>query len=75
MVSRLSALMIQGNEVLCDAVLDRESNKWEGWIFMLRAGEIHTPIVNTSPYYDNKQQAIEAMNNFVDQIRKVDELS
>lgn len=68
-ISRITAMEIRGNEVLCDAHGPAENGKFEGWIYMLRGGEIHKPMLNSDARYDTPEIAIIAMEEVVKSVR------
>ncbi|KKN40801.1 hypothetical protein LCGC14_0729430 [marine sediment metagenome] len=69
-ISRITALEIQGNEVLCEAHGPDSKGKYKGWIYMLRGGEIHKSILNSNACYNSPEAAVEGMENVVELIRK-----
>ena len=74
-LSRMSAMMIQGNgdNVKCAAGGPcKETGKWAGWIELWKDGRLHTPIVSTQPAYDSKEEAVKAMEDLVEEVRKLD---
>jgi len=68
----MTALMIQGNEVECDAEL--VDGKWSGIIRMLkgRYGFPHALLLSTTAIFPDSQTAMKHMSDLVDEIRKMD---
>jgi len=67
----LTALIIQSNDVLCQAGgPDKETGKWAGWI--MKNKQRWAPILNTEPIYDSKEEGEKAMRDFVKAIKKLD---
>lgn len=72
-MSRLSAMMIQGNEVKCCSSGPFDDGKYGGGIYLIKDGAIHTPIVTVDyGFYESKEDAIEKLNTLVQEIRKID---
>ncbi len=72
-LSRLSAMMMQGNETLCEAQGPYDNGKYGGYIYMLRDGEIHTPIVSVDyGYYKSAEEAVEQLEDLVKEVRELD---
>jgi len=71
MISLRTALIIQSNNVICDAGgPDPETGKFAGWIMMDE--ERWSPLLNTEPIYSTLDDAKEAMENIVAMIKKAD---
>ena len=68
-VSRITALEIQGNETLVEARKSEINGLYEGWLYMLRDGEIHKPMLNTAPVHETQGEAIASMDAIVEAVR------
>lgn len=74
MVSILAAMEIQGNleNIRCEAYDNLEQPpKWSGAINLYRDGAYHKRIFSSGPVYDSKEEAVEAMQWWVDMISRV----
>ena len=73
-ISRATALMIQGNEVECDA--EMIDGKWSGIIRMLkgRYGVPHCLLISTTPIFPDSRAAMDHMAALVAEIRSMDVL-
>lgn len=72
-ITRLDAMMIQGNEVECAPEGPYENNKYGGCIYLIKNGSRHTPIISVDyGYYDSAKDAVEKLEQAVEEIRKVD---
>ena len=72
MVSRITALTIQtrGDDVQCEALGQEEtSGLWIGVINLYRNQCFHTTLLSTVPMYKTSEKAVQAMKDFVKQIR------
>lgn len=82
MITRFTAIMIQihpdytretGEGIEVSAGGPNKEGKWTGWISFWRDGRPHiSPLLSTHPIYDSKENAIKAMIDLVDNIRKTD---
>lgn len=68
-ISRITAHEIQGNETLVDAHKSSVNGLYEAWLYMLRDGEIHKPMLNTDPVFETQGEAIASMNATVEAVR------
>ena len=72
-ISRLTALTIQNRNVRCEAGgPTKDEGKYVGWV-MLDVQRWH-PLFSTQPIYDTKEEAVKAMEEIVEEIRKMDVL-
>ena len=72
-LSRLSAMMIQGNEVKCLSQGPFDNGKYGGGIYLIKNGNIHTPIVTVDyGYYESEEDAEQKLKTLVEEIRKID---
>ncbi len=68
-ISNLTALTICNCPVECAAGgPDPENGKWVGWI--MKDEPRWSPLLNTDPIYDSKEEAVAAMEKLVRDIRK-----
>jgi hypothetical protein len=71
MIDLRTALIIQNNEVRCEAGgPDPETKKFVGWI--MRDVERWEPLLNTQPIFETADEARKAMNDLVIAIRGID---
>ena len=71
MFSLRTALVIQSNDVLCEAGgPDKETGKFCGWI--MEDKERWAPLLNTEPIYETAEVAQKAMRDAVATIRAAD---
>lgn len=72
-LTRLSAMMIQGNETLCEATGPHENGKYGGYVYLMKNGEIHTPIVSVDyGYFESEETAVEYFEALVKEVREMD---
>ena len=72
-MSLISALMIKGNEVQCVSMGPFDNGKYGGVIYMLKNGDIHTPIVSIDQgHYDTSKEVIEHLEEIVEAVRQAD---
>lgn len=70
----MSALMIQENEVLVDTYSNKEKVNYGFIVYMIKDGEIHTPIVSTLPHfpYSSEKLALDSGNALVKEVKEID---
>jgi len=70
-MTRLTAIIIQtrGDDVKCMASEPDKNGKCAGWIYLLKDGNIHTPLISTKAIYDSKEAAKSAMEEIVEKVR------
>ena len=51
-------------DLLCDA-MQEESGLWGGWLYLLRDGEIHQPLLNTTYIYKTPEEAVAIMKETI----------
>lgn len=66
-ITRHTALIIQANDVTCDAGGPSKDGKYAG--FILFTSKNYRPLISTELVYDNSEQAIMAMQKIVGQIK------
>ena len=66
-ISNWTANVIETNDVRCEAGGPDKDGKWTGWI--MKDVDRWFPLLNSEPIYDDKKQAVAAMQSIVDQIR------
>lgn len=71
MVSLLTALIIQNNEVNLCSYKERESKKWFYEVSRIERGNFRL-LFTSIAVYDSRKVALEQGNAFVDEIRKTD---
>lgn len=73
-LSLMSALMIQGNEIRVDTYSNTEKTDYGFIVYLMKDGEIHTNIVDTTPHfpYESKEEAKEMGDLLVEEVRKID---
>ena len=72
-LTRLSAMMIQGNETMCEAQGPYENAKYGGCIYLIKNGENHTPIVSVDyGYYESAEEAKQCLEQLVEEVRNID---
>jgi hypothetical protein len=69
MVSILTALIIQENDVVCDAGGPDANGMWMGWI-TFGAEKNFRPLLNTEAIYETKEDAVIAVTKIVAEIKK-----
>jgi len=69
-MTKLTAQMIQNNvdDLLIEAICDKESGKYAGFIYIARLGHMSYTLISTNPGYDNEQEATEAMNMVIKEV-------
>jgi len=70
-VSVLTALQIKNKNVDCQASRPNKDHKYAGWIVLDEPDQWH-PLLSTEYVYNTPKEAIEAMKNIVESIRKMD---
>lgn len=62
-------MTIYGNypdDILISTAQNKPNRKFSGWVYLMRNGQIHRPIVNTEFVYDSEEQAKKAMTDLCD---------
>jgi len=70
-ISRITAMIIKGNEVDCDSAGPDENGKFAGWISRMERGN-YRPLLNTEPIYDSAEVAIKEMESIVKEINRLE---
>ena len=73
-ISRLSAMIIQSHpdgDLLIDSMQHCVSGLFAGWLYLLRDGEIHQPILSTDPIYETASQAGQVLRDCVCELRRM----
>jgi len=71
-ITRLSGMMIQGNEVECSPEGPYENGKYGACIYLIKNKKRHTPILSVDyGYYDSKEDAINGLEELVKEIREM----
>lgn len=72
-VSVITVLMIQGNDIRCEALPgNKEGTLWLGQANLFKDNVLHTPVLSTSPKYSSAEEALNVITAIVDQIRAID---
>ena len=70
----MSALMIQGNDVMVDTYSNKEETNYGFIVYLMKQGEIHTKIVSTFPNfpYEDRKKAKEIGEALVKEVKEMD---
>ncbi len=73
-ISRLDAMVIQSHpdsNLIIGVAQHKKTYKWSAWLYLLRDGVIHRPIISTDDIYESEEIAREEMSKTVKTIREM----
>lgn len=70
MISRLTCMTIQTNEVACDSSGPDQSGKFAACCHMIKNGKHHALLLSTPHMFNTASEAIEKMGSIVKQIKE-----
>lgn len=69
----ITVLMIQGNDIRCEALpANKEGTLWFGQANLFKGEDLHTTVLSTAPKYSSAEEALSVITAIVDQIRAID---
>ena len=69
MVARMTVMMIQGNDTICDAI--KYGEMYAGEIYTAKDGHRHALMISTRPIYKSEKEAIKAMEELVEELKDI----
>ena len=72
MVTRVTAMMIQGNVKDLKIDTDKQNGKWAGHINLYKLGQFHTELASTTYIHRSDKEASDAAQIIIDEVCKLD---